>query len=157
MGFLIKVWMLTSVWHLLKTENTSQPLLRLGWSDRQLGEMENCIFYVVISRILFYFYSTGSCQRTPLNTCDLFIWQRDGKSVNRRQMWKKSVTFSLTNQMCLANLASLFLLEVSYYRHLIDPWLAALYQCVKLNSQWEVKQNNVNQEGLVALLCLHLM
>lgn len=69
-------------------------------------------------------------------------------------MWKKSVTFSLTNQMCLA---SLLLLEVSYYRHLIDPWLAALYQCVKLNSQSEVKQNNVNQEGLVALLCLHLM
>lgn len=32
-------------------------------------------------------------------------------------MWRNSssVTFSLTNQMCLANLASLLLLEVSYW------------------------------------------
>lgn len=60
--------------------------------------------------------------------------------------------------MCLANLASLLLLEVSYYRHLIGPWLAALEQCVKLNFQSEVKQNSVNQEEpLVALLCLRLM
>lgn len=42
-----------------KKEDTLRSVLHLGWSNRQVEEMESCIFNVVISLVSLYLYSAG--------------------------------------------------------------------------------------------------